>query len=169
MGRDRNREIIEEYPWLNVNDEQLTLLDMLPIGWHGLILDMCEELKHTLPKELLDKYQVIEAKEKWCMLRWYDGLCDLSPMPSTITNIVCKYEEQSKDIVGNNTLSFYEEMLYDEMDIIVETTGSLEVPKLNAKAAILYDATYDRILYEKNSNYVKILQCRIYPAVPALR
>ena len=98
MGRDRNREIIAKYPWLDINDEQLTLLDMLPMGWHGLILDMCKEIKHTLPKELLDKYQVVEAKEKWCMLRWYDGLCDLSPMPSIITNIVCKYEERSKEV-----------------------------------------------------------------------
>lgn len=98
MGRDRNRELIAKYPWLDINDEQLTLLDTLPMGWRGLILDMCKELKDTLPKELLDKYQVVEAKEKWYMLRWYDGLCDLSPMPPAITNIVCKYEEQSKEV-----------------------------------------------------------------------
>lgn len=99
MGRDRNREIIAKYPWLDINDEQLTLLDMLPTGWHGLILDMCEELKRKLVEyDLVSKYEVLEAKEKWCMLRWYDGLCDLSPMPSIITNIVCKYEEQSKGV-----------------------------------------------------------------------
>ena len=99
MGRDRNREIIVKYPWLDINDEQLTLLDMLPIGWHGLILDMCEELKRELVEhDLVSKYEVLEAKEKWCMLRWYDGLCDLSPMPSIITNIVCKYEERSKEV-----------------------------------------------------------------------
>ena len=40
MGRDRNRELIEEYPWLDTGDEQLTLLDTLPMGWHDLILDM---------------------------------------------------------------------------------------------------------------------------------
>ena len=99
MGRDRNREIIAKYPWLDINDEQLTLLDTLPIGWHGLILDMCKELKRELVKhDLVSKYEILEAKEKWCMLRWYDGLCDLSPMPSTITNIVCKYEERSKEV-----------------------------------------------------------------------
>ena len=98
MGRDRNRELIEEYPWLNIGYEPLTLLNMLPIGWSGLILDMCKEIKHALPKELVNKYQVVEAKEKWYMLRWHDGLCDLSPMPSTITDIVCKYEMQSKEV-----------------------------------------------------------------------
>ena len=97
MGRDRNRELIE-YPWLNIGYEQLTLLDTLPRGWHDLILDMCKEIKQALPKELVAKYQVVEAKEKWYELRWYDGLDDLSPMPSAITDIVCKYEMRSKEV-----------------------------------------------------------------------
>ena len=98
MGRDRNRELIEEYPWLDIGYEQFTLLDALPMGWSGLILDMCKEIKQALPKELVDKYQVVEAKEKWYELRWYDALSDLSPMPSAITDIVCKYEMQSREV-----------------------------------------------------------------------
>ena len=99
MGRDRNRELVEDYPWLDIGDEQLTLLDTLPTGWHDLILDMCKEIKRELVKyDLVSKYEVIEAKEKWCMLSWYDGLCDLSPMPSAITDIVCKYEVQSREV-----------------------------------------------------------------------
>ena len=103
MGRDRNRELIAEYPWLDIGDKQFTLLDTLPMGWSGLILDMCKEIKQALPKELVAKYEVIEAKEKWYELRWYDGLwydglCDLSPMPSAITDIVCKYEMRSKEV-----------------------------------------------------------------------
>ena len=98
MGRDRNRELIEEYPWLDIGDEQLTLLDTLPMGWHDLILDMCKEIKQALPKELVAKYQVVEAKEKWYGLSWYDGLSDLSHMPFTITDIVCKYEVRSREV-----------------------------------------------------------------------
>ena len=98
MGRDRNRELIAEYPWLDIGDEQFTLLDTLPTGWHSLILDMCKEIKQALPKELVNKYQVVEAKEKWYGLSWYDGLDDLSPMPFTITDIVCKYEVQSREV-----------------------------------------------------------------------
>ena len=99
MGRDRNRELIEEYPWLDVGYEPLTLLDALPRGWHDLILDMCKEIKKELVKyDLVSKYQVVEAKEEWYELRWYDGLCDLSPIPSAITDIVCKYEAQSKEV-----------------------------------------------------------------------
>ena len=99
MGRDRNRELIAEYPWLDIGNKQLTLLDALPIGWRGLILDMCKEIKKELVKyDLVSKYEVIEAKEKWYELRWYDGLDDLSPMPSAITDIVCKYEMQSREV-----------------------------------------------------------------------
>ena len=99
MGRDRNRELIEEYPWLDIGDEQLILLDTLPTGWHDLILDMCKEIKRELAKyDLVSKYEVIEAKEKWYGLSWYDGLDDLSPMPFTITDIVCKYEVQSREV-----------------------------------------------------------------------
>ena len=113
MGRDRNRELVEgfslernenrelvaEYPWLDTGYERFTLLDLLPTGWRDLILDMCKEIKKELVKyDLVSKYEVIEAKEKWCMLSWYDGLSDLSPMPSAITDIVCKYEMQSREI-----------------------------------------------------------------------
>ena len=99
MGRDRNRELIAEYPWLNIGYEQLTLLDALPWGWRDLILDMCKEIKEELVKyDLVSKYEVIEAKEKWCMLSWYDGLDDLPHMPFTITDIVCKYEVQSRGV-----------------------------------------------------------------------
>lgn len=102
MGRDRNRELIAEYPWLDwldIGDEQLTLLDTLPTGWHDLILDMCKEIKRELVKyDLVSKYEVIEAKEKWYGLSWYDALSDLSPMPFTITDIVCKYEVRSREV-----------------------------------------------------------------------
>lgn len=113
MGRDRNRELVEgfslernenrelvaEYPWLDTGYERFTLLDLLPTGWRDLILDMCGEIKRELIKyDLVSKYEVVEAKEKWCMLSWYDGLDDLSPMPPAITDIVCKYEMQSREI-----------------------------------------------------------------------
>ena len=118
MGRDRNRELIEEsplernenrelvaeYPWLDTHSErytasEFTLLDLLPWGWRDLILDMCKEIKRELVKyDLVSKYEVIEAKEKWYGLSWYDGLDDLSPMPFTITDIVCKYEVQSREV-----------------------------------------------------------------------
>lgn len=101
MGRDKVQRIITDYPWLDVGIENLTLLDMLPIGWHNLLLSMCKELRVALIEyDLLSQYEVYEAKEKYCMLRWYDGLkwdCDIN-MPQSITDIVCRYEELSKEV-----------------------------------------------------------------------
>lgn len=101
MGRNRVRRIVTDYPWLDVGNENLTLLDMLPAGWYTLVLNMCKELRVALIEyDLLSQYEVYEAKEKHCMLRWYDGLkwdCDIN-MPQSITDIVCKYEELSKGV-----------------------------------------------------------------------
>ena len=105
---ERNRYLIERYPWLcpylNDNGEILgnydysvTLLDLLPSGWRDLILALCAELKVLLDKyNLVDKYRVAEAKEKWFMLRWYDYLTDGSEMPQDIVDLVMEYEEQSQ-------------------------------------------------------------------------
>ena len=99
LERNENRELVAEYPWLDTGYERFTLLDLLPTGWRDLILDMCKEIKRELIKyDLVSKYEVVEAKEKWCMLSWYDGLDDLSPMPPVITDIVCKYEMQSREV-----------------------------------------------------------------------
>lgn len=51
-----------------------------------------------------------------------------------------------------NTFAFYENLdSENEEETYIETSSANVVPTLNARAAILYDATYDRILYEKNS------------------
>lgn len=51
-----------------------------------------------------------------------------------------------------NTFAFYENLdSENEEETYIETSSTNSVPTLNARAAILYDATYDRILYEKNS------------------
>lgn len=53
--------------------------------------------------------------------------------------------------ICGNVYSFYEETFDEENEEYVETAGSASVPNINARAAILYDVTYDRVLYEKNS------------------
>lgn len=95
---ERDRYLIERYPWLYPypNDDS-TLLDALPSGWKDLILDLCAELRVLLDKyNLVDKYRVAEAKEKWFMLRWYDYLTDGSEMPQDIDDLVIEYEKQSQ-------------------------------------------------------------------------
>ena len=95
---ERDRYLIERYPWLYPypNDDGI-LLDALPSGWGDLILDLCADLRVLLDKyNLVDKYRVAEAKEKWFMLRWYDYLTDGSEMPQDIDDLVMRYEEQSQ-------------------------------------------------------------------------
>lgn len=97
---EQDRYLIERYPWLcpYPNDDS-TLLDALPSGWRDLILDLCAELRVLLDKhDLVDKYRVAEAKEKWFMLRWCDYLTDGSEMPQDIDDLVMEYEEQSQYI-----------------------------------------------------------------------
>ena len=100
---EQNRYLTERYPWLcsyeifKDCDYGGTLLDTLPSGWRDLILDLCAELKILLEKyDLVDKYRVAEAKEKWFMLRWYDYLTDGSEMPQDVVDLVMEYEEQSQ-------------------------------------------------------------------------
>lgn len=95
---ESSQALIKKYPWLDVDGDEYTLIDLLPDGWHDLVLDLCVELRNALPLHLVDKYKVAEAKEKYCMLRWYDYMDDFSEMPEAIVDIVCKYEEESKKV-----------------------------------------------------------------------
>ncbi len=52
-----------------------------------------------------------------------------------------------------NAEAFYEETIENEIlneEDLIETAGKSGVPGINARSAILYDLSYDRILYEKN-------------------
>lgn len=56
-------------------------------------------------------------------------------------------------LVLENVSAFYEETLENEdfeVENIKEVTTSSSVPTINARSAILYDLSYDRILYEKS-------------------
>lgn len=55
-------------------------------------------------------------------------------------------------LVATNVFAFYENIDSESgEENHIETSTSNGVPTLNARAAILYDATYDRVLYEKNA------------------
>lgn len=95
---ESSQVLINKYPWLDIGDDKHTLIDLLPVGWHVLVLDLCVELRNALPPYLVDKYKVAEAKEKYYMLRWYDYIDDFGEMPEDIVDIVCKYEEKSRGV-----------------------------------------------------------------------
>lgn len=55
-------------------DYEYTELDDMPSGWRKAFGEqMCKEIKEALPQEKLDDYRIIQIKEKWGELRWYDN------------------------------------------------------------------------------------------------
>lgn len=72
-----------------------TELDAMPDGWRRAFgIKMCEEIREELVKyDYLDKYRIVQIKEKFGELRWYDfGI----PKDSKIWEIIDKYTELSR-------------------------------------------------------------------------
>lgn len=97
-----NKRIIKRYPFLGVKDESgkyyddFTWLDSLPDGWRTLALLMSEEIREDLLKyDYLDKYKIIEAKEKYGSMNIYD--CGI-PEESKVFDILSKYNILSQNV-----------------------------------------------------------------------
>ena len=71
-----------------------TELDAMDDGWRKAFgIQMCKEIKKELKKhKFLYKYRIVQIKEKWGYLHWYDtGI----PKDSSIYEIIRKYEDIS--------------------------------------------------------------------------
>ena len=103
-----NKELVMRYPflvprnrWTDQIDEDYdylwTELDNMPSGWRIAFGEqMLEELREELSKfSYLDEYRIIQIKEKFGSLRWYDGG---TPIDSKIYDIISKYEQLSERI-----------------------------------------------------------------------
>lgn len=84
---------IHNYPlqWIHCIPT-FTELDSMPIGWRKAFgIQICKEIKAELKKiKYLRKYRIMQIKEKYGSLRWYD-----SGNNEEIQNIINKYEEIS--------------------------------------------------------------------------
>lgn len=76
-----------------------TELDAMESGWRKAFgIQMCKEIKKELKKhKFLYKYRIVQIKEKWGYLHWYDGG---TPKDSKIYDIIRKYEEISAKTCG---------------------------------------------------------------------
>lgn len=100
---DSNRKLCEKYPFLKINDLDgdpyaYTWLDDVPDGWRKAFVEqMCEEIKQALlekgGEKSLHEYEIMQIKEKYGTLRWYDFNA-----PSKVQDIIDKYEDISADI-----------------------------------------------------------------------
>ena len=101
----RNKKLYKRYPFLAIRnwrtDEpigyEFTYLDDMPDGWRKAFgKDMCEEIRRVLIKaNYLNKYRVVQVKEKYGSLRWYDG-CAPSSIFHELQDVINKYEEISE-------------------------------------------------------------------------
>lgn len=103
---DHKRWLIHEYPWLTIdNDEAVnyfdvennkiyTYIDCAPRGWAKLCEDLCAELKVLFDKVGYKDYALVQVKEKFGGLRWYDNgvPCEIY---EKYLSIIHKYEERS--------------------------------------------------------------------------
>ena len=118
--KQKNRELCDKYPFLipsNVwsgmkiteaqdggywpgspeeipeYDYEYTWLDDMPEGWRIAFGEqLCDDLKEERVRAgCLDKYRIIQIKEKYVSLRWYDSGCT----EKWYTEILPKYEAMS--------------------------------------------------------------------------
>lgn len=103
-----NKELIEKYPFLmpyrvvtgeplEDYDYEFTWLDDMEDGWRiAFGLQMMEELKQTLVKiNYLDEYKLMQVKEKFGSLRWYDN-----GRSNEMNDVIAKYEDLSEKTCG---------------------------------------------------------------------
>ena len=107
--KEYNRALAAKYPWLLdrewepetdtyyiTEDETYltTWLDDMPDGWRIAFSEqMCEEIQEELERtNFVDKYSIVQVKEKYGGLRWYTGGV---PVNSSLDEIANKYEELS--------------------------------------------------------------------------
>ena len=101
-----NKELIDRYPFLiprnvftdkvvidlEADEIEYTLLDEMPKGWRIAFGEqMCEEIREVLIKyDYLNEYRIVQIKEKFGGLRWYDD-----GAPKEVFDIINKYEDIS--------------------------------------------------------------------------
>lgn len=103
---ETNKKLVEKYPFLlprntvagqseDDYDYSYTELDNLPIGWRiAFGRKMCDEiLDEVLRSNTLNEYRILDIKEKYGQLRWYDFGGSVN-----LCRIISKYEKLSLEV-----------------------------------------------------------------------
>lgn len=108
--QERNKYLVERYPWLLPRDPwtdepkedynySYVDYDDMPDGWWEAFGEMmCEEIRQELLKfgdEALQNYRLVQAKEKYGAMCWYDNG---HPQESNVGDIIGKYSRLSENI-----------------------------------------------------------------------
>lgn len=97
----KNVILLTKYPFLKIDEYgkkknkiilTTTELDGMPEGWRKAFGEqMCKEIKSSMTKKELKNYKVLQIKEKFGGLRWYDSCGSRS----VTSGIIEKYEKIS--------------------------------------------------------------------------
>lgn len=99
----KNKKLCKCYPFLTIRDwndkplgYEFTYLDDMPSGWRRAFgKQMCEDIRRVLIKaNYLYDYRVVQVKEKFGGLRWYDNGAP-SSIYRELQDVIDKYEELS--------------------------------------------------------------------------
>ncbi len=106
-----NKELCKRYPFLQITDcwtgqpyededYSSTWLDDMPDGWRKAFgKEMLEEIREELIRcDYLNEYRIMQIKEKFGTLRWYDAGV---PVGCNVWDIIKKYEDMSAKICIN--------------------------------------------------------------------
>jgi hypothetical protein len=104
----QNRQLVKKYPWLKPRnvwtdktpsdyDYTYTELDAMEDGWRKTLgMMMIEEIDRELKQyHRRDNYRIMQIKEKYGMLRWYDF-----GAPKSVHRIIDKYSHISACVCG---------------------------------------------------------------------
>lgn len=99
----KNKKLCKRYPFLIIRDWEdeplgykFTYLDDMPKGWKRAFgIDMCEDIRRVLVKaNCLYDYRIVQVKEKYGSLRWYDVGAP-SSIFHELQDVIDKYEDLS--------------------------------------------------------------------------
>ena len=113
--REYNRALVGRYPWLKIkkytdfdpypekestDEYNWTWLDDMPEGWRLAFGEqMCAEIQAELERvNYVNEYQILQIKEKFGELRWYNGSV---PADCNIYDIIDKYSDISQIVCVN--------------------------------------------------------------------
>jgi rubrerythrin len=85
MTTRKDKELANKYDFLTIS-----LLSEVPLGWLNLVDQMSAEIQEELDRSGIIDYTVVQAKEKFGFLHWYDFNGN-----SRINEIIGKYEDLS--------------------------------------------------------------------------
>ena len=152
-----NIELIFKYPWLYPIDRwtkgrledydySFTELDEMPNGWRLAFGEqMCDEIQQELEKfDFVEDYSIVQIKEKYGALRWYDGGTPIGKLSDTYIDLYLNaYENRHKySQYDNMKYSWKEKEVEHYISPFCKKAKSLtkeELQEYNSKAIYHYE------------------------------